>query len=103
MSGEKHPSFNLSPFSKGRRLSSGPMSERCDDRDAVWVRLLEMVCRNQGSGQRSRATVYTNFSFVQTVVFADRKLWSTLNAEPELGNNAQVGIAYFVIRPQIST
>jgi hypothetical protein len=47
--------------------------------------------------------VYTSFSIMQGVVFADGNLWGTLNTRIGLGSKAQVGVAYFVIRPQISS
>jgi hypothetical protein len=53
-------------------------------------------------GNEVEPLVYTSFSIMQGVVFADGKLWGTLNTGLGFGHSAQVGIAYFVIRPQIS-
>jgi hypothetical protein len=37
------------------------------------------------------------------VVYADGKLWGSMNTALDLGHGIQAGVAYFVLRPQIST
>jgi hypothetical protein len=54
-------------------------------------------------GNEVESLVYTSVSTVQTVVLTDGKLWSALNTTLDFGNRTQVGIAYFILQPQISS
>jgi hypothetical protein len=53
--------------------------------------------------EREAQDIQPSFSLMTQVVFADGKLWSALNTALDFGNATQVGVAYFVLKPQIST
>ncbi len=53
--------------------------------------------------EREAQYIQPTFSLMTQVVFADGKLWSSTNTNLDFGHGTQVGVAYFVITPQIST
>jgi hypothetical protein len=52
--------------------------------------------------ERESQRITPSFTMTQ-VVYADGKLWGSLNTALDLGHGTNVGIAYFVLQPQISS
>jgi hypothetical protein len=53
--------------------------------------------------EREAQHVSPSFSLMQQVVYANGKLWSAVNTALRIGNTTQAGIAYFILRPQVSS
>jgi hypothetical protein len=58
---------------------------------------------NKPPGNEREAQHVAHTFAMQQVVYADGQLWSALGTALRLGNKTQAGIAYFIIRPQVST
>jgi hypothetical protein len=61
-----------------------------------------LVSRKPPGNEREAQTINPSFS-MQQVVYADGKLWSTMSTALDLGRGVKGGVAYFVLRPEISS
>jgi hypothetical protein len=67
------------------------------------VRRFSFITKTPGERNREPIFLDSSNSRVNQVVFAEGKLWGALNTALDFGHGTQAGIAYFVIRPVISS